>query len=70
MSFLNLKSRAISISMDDLMVYCDYFESPWFFMHYLKQREAATQIETLALYDELDHLGLYINYNCVDAKSV
>lgn len=64
MSFLNLKSRAISISMDDLMVYCDYFESPWFFMHYLKQREAATQIETLALYDELDHLGLYINYNC------
>jgi len=64
MSFLKLKSNAISISIDDLMTYKEYFDSQWTFMHYLKQRKEATSIKTLSLYDELDHLGLYISNNC------
>ena len=64
MSFLKLKSNAISISIDDLMAYKEYFDSQWDFMHYLKQRKEATSVKVLSLYDELDHLGLYICNNC------
>lgn len=71
MSFLQLKSNAISISIDDLMVYRDYFESPLVFLHFLKQRRQATQEPNLALNDELDHLGLYIEHNmyCLQLKN-
>lgn len=64
LSFLHLKCNAISISVDDLMVYRDYFDSPLLFLHFLKQRRQATQVPKLAPNDELDHLGLYIKYNC------
>lgn len=64
LSFLELKCKAISISVDDLMVYREYFNSPLLFLHFLKQRRAATQDEKLALNDELDHLGMYIFHNC------
>lgn len=64
LSFLELKCKAISISIDDLMVYREYFNSPLLFLHFLKQRRAATQDEKLALNDELDHLGMYIFHNC------
>lgn len=63
LSFLKLKSNAMSISIDDLMVYRDYFDSPLVFLHYMKQRRQATQEPKLALNDELDHLGLYIAHN-------
>lgn len=63
LNFLQLKCNAISLSIDDLMVYRDYFESPLIFMHFLKQRRQATQEEKLALNDELDHLGMYIKHN-------
>lgn len=68
MGFFKLKSDAISISVDDLIVYSEYFESPLVFMHYLMQRKAATTVPTLALYDELDHLGMYIKDNCYTYK--
>jgi hypothetical protein len=64
LSFLELKCNAISVSVDDLMVYREYFSSPLLFLHFLKQRRAATQEEKLALNDELDHLGMYIFHNC------
>ena len=64
LSFLNLKCNAISICVDDLMVYRDYFDSPLLFLHFLKQRRQASQIPQLMPNDELDHLGLYIEYNC------
>lgn len=64
LSFLKLKCNAISISVDDLMVYRDYFNSPLLFLHFLKQRRQATQVPKLAPNDELDHLGLYIKHNC------
>ena len=62
--FLNLKCNTISIAVDDLMVYQNYFDSPLKFLHFLKQRRMATGNETLALNDELDHLGMYVHHNC------
>lgn len=64
MSFMQLKSNAISIAVDDLMVYREYFNSPLMFLHFLQQRSLATQEPKLALNDELDHLGMYIKHNC------
>lgn len=63
LNFLQLKCNAISLSIDDLMVYREYFDSPLVFLHFLKQRRQATQEPKLALNDELDHLGLYIKHN-------
>ena len=63
LNFLNLESGAISISINDLMVYDDYFESPYAFLHFLKQRRQASRNRKLAFNDELDHLGMYIDRN-------
>ncbi len=63
LNFLNLKCNAISISVDDLMIYLKYFDSPLMFLHFLKHRQLATQDNKLALNDELDHLGMYIEHN-------
>ena len=60
MKFLNINKNTIAISIDDLRVYSDYFDSPLEFLHYLKQRKIATQNKSLYLNDELDHLGMYI----------
>ncbi|MGI6755167.1 MAG: YecA family protein [Atopobiaceae bacterium] len=59
MSFLNLRCGAISISLDDLMVYRDYFSNAEDFITYLKKRKKASHNKRLALWDELDHLGMY-----------
>ena len=64
LKFLNLNTPTICLSVDDLMVYRDYFESPLQFIHFLYQRRAATLVDTLVLNDELDHLGMYIFNNC------
>lgn len=73
-SFLELKSKAICLGLDDLITYSEYFTSPLQFIHYLRQREEATQTPNLELFDELDHLGMYITHNCytrvLDTKSV
>lgn len=52
-----------NISIDELRVYADYFESPSMFLHFLEQRLKAAQSKDLELFDELDHLGLYIEHN-------
>lgn len=62
--FMQLKSNAISIAVDDLIIYREYFDSPLMFLHFLQQRRLATQEPRLALNDELDHLGMYIKHNC------
>lgn len=62
-NFLQINSGTIAISVDDLEVYTEYFDSPLYFLHYLKQRKAATRSKTLLLSDELDHLGMYIVHN-------
>lgn len=62
-NFFNVSSGTIAISIDDLDVYEDYFDSEICFLHFLKHRKAATRMRNLMLNDELDHLGLYISQN-------
>lgn len=70
LKFLKLKSNAISIAIDDLMVYREFFDSPLVFLHFLKQRSLATQNPLIALNDELDHLGMYISHNCYNYQTL
>lgn len=63
LSFIKLESDSISISIDDLRVYTDIFDSPLYFLHYFKERKKAVQTSQVSLNDELDHLGLYFKYN-------
>lgn len=52
-----------SVSLDDLRVYAELFESPLQFLHFLEQRELAEESELVELNDELDHQGLYLKKN-------
>ena len=61
--FFRISDGTIAISIDDLNVYEEYFDSSLCFLHFLKQRKAATNIRSLKMSDELDHLALYIEYN-------
>ena len=63
MSIISLQEKTIVISFDDLLTYRGYFTSPIFFLHYLKQRQAAISVPQYQMSDELDHLGLYIEKN-------
>lgn len=71
-NFLTLNDSTISIGVDDLMVYREYFDSPLTFLHFLNQRTLATQEPKLLLNDELDHLGMYIkhNYYTLELKNI
>ena len=62
LSFLQLRCGAISIALDDLMVYRDYFDNPDSFIEYLRMRCKASRDERLALDDEVDHLGMYAEF--------
>lgn len=68
-NFFEISNGTIAISIDDLEVYTEYFESPLYFLHYLKHRKLATNIKSLMLNDELDHLGMYIAHNAYDVYS-
>lgn len=63
LNFINLSSKTIVISYDDLLSYERYFDSPIYFLHFLKQRKIAIDIPQIAMNDELDHLGMYISHN-------
>ena len=63
LSVISLKEQTIVISIDDLLVYAEYFDSPIQFIHYLKQRKAAMTVPQFQMHDEFDHLGLYIERN-------
>lgn len=62
-NFITLSSKTIVISYDDLLAYEKYFDSPIYFLHFLKQRKLAMDIPQIALNDELDHLGMYLKHN-------
>lgn len=49
------------VSVDDLRVYKDIFKSPICFTHFIVERLRAFENKRLVLYDELDHLGLYLS---------
>lgn len=63
LSVITLKERTVVISYDDLLEYSYYFESPIRFLHFLKQRKAAMAVSQFQVFDEFDHLGLYIYRN-------
>jgi hypothetical protein len=63
LNFITLSSKTIVISYDDLLSYENYFDSPIYFLHFLKQRKLAIDIPQIAMNDELDHLGVYIGHN-------
>ncbi len=50
-------------SINDLRVYADLFDSPVVFTHFLEQRCKAAIEKTVELFDELDHIGLYLKHN-------
>lgn len=52
-----------SISIDDLRVYSDIFDSPTVFTHFLEERKRAFQSPALSVNDELDHMCLYLKHN-------
>ncbi|KZE37797.1 hypothetical protein AV656_09710 [Bhargavaea cecembensis] len=51
------------ISVNDLRVYPQVFDSPSLFLNYLYQRSNATKNPYIKLNDELDHIGMYFAYN-------
>lgn len=60
---INIEAGTIVMSIEDLRTYKDYFESPFIFFNFLENRKNATQVVSLRLNDELDHLGMYIEHN-------
>ncbi|MFL9584137.1 SEC-C metal-binding domain-containing protein [Stenotrophomonas sp. AB1(2024)] len=52
-----------SVSIDDIRVYADIFESPFEFLHFVEQRTKSLRSKLIELDDELDHLGLYLKHN-------
>lgn len=63
MHFLNVGMHTLTINIDDLELYAEYFDSPLVFFHFLKERVKASSVKELETHDELDHLGLYISCN-------
>ncbi|MFA9459015.1 hypothetical protein ACERJO_20005 [Halalkalibacter sp. AB-rgal2] len=51
------------VSVNDLRVYPELFDSPSMFFNYLYQRSNASKNPYIKLNDELDHLGMYFAYN-------
>ncbi len=52
-----------SVSLDDLRIYSNIFDSPSKFLHFLEKRKQAAS-SNIHFNDELDHLGAYIEHNC------
>lgn len=61
---VDLGPRAVwPLSIDDLRVYAELFDNPLIFLHFIEQRMRAGQSQHVDLYDEMDHLGLYVVQN-------
>lgn len=60
------KHAFISLSIDDLLVLKRFLPTPGLFAHYMEVRQAVAGIRQAHLYDELDHLGAYLNKNRFD----
>ncbi len=51
------------VSLGDLYAYSEVLTSSSHFLNFLHQRSKATQNPKIKLNDELDHLGMYLEYN-------
>jgi hypothetical protein len=58
-----VESPIWSLSIDDLRVFSQVFDTPIEFLHFVEQRMLAHKSNELRLDDELDHLGMYLEHN-------
>lgn len=58
----------ISLSIDDLMVIRRLLAGTGEFLHYLDVRQALAGLKNVMLFDEMDHLGIYISQNRADQR--
>lgn len=56
----------VSLSIDDLFVLKRLLPTPGSFVHYMEVRQAVAGIRGAHLFDELDHLGAYLQKNRFD----
>ena len=56
----------VSLSIDDLFVLKRLLPTPGLFAHYMEVRQAVAGIRGAHLFDELDHLGAYLQKNRFD----
>lgn len=52
--------ETIAISFHDLLIYCNFFDSPLIFLHYLHERKKTINKINLMNFDELNYLGYYL----------
>lgn len=60
------KHAFVSLSIDDLFVLKRFLPAPGSFAHYMEVRQAVAGIRRAYLFDELDHLGAYLQKNRFD----
>ena len=66
---ISLSKNTLVLCLDDLRVYSDYFKQhPCYFIQYLLQRKKTIGNKNVDLYDELYHLGMWIEYNHYNEK--
>lgn len=58
----------VSLSIDDLMVIRQILGGTGEFLHYLDVRQSLAGLKNAILFDEIDHLGIYISQNRADEK--
>lgn len=58
----------ISLSVDDLMVIRRLLSGTGEFLHYLDVRQSLAGLKNVMLFDEMDHLGIYISQNRADQR--
>jgi hypothetical protein len=58
----------ISLAIDDLFVLRRLLPTPGEFAHYMEVRQAVAALRRAHLFDELDHLGAYLQKNRVDVE--
>lgn len=52
----------IPISIQDLMIYCNFFDSPLLFLHFLRERKRPINQISLSNNEELNYLAYYLSY--------
>jgi hypothetical protein len=62
------KHSFVSLSIDDLFVLKRFLPTPGSFVHYMEVRQAVAGIRGSFLFDEIDHLGAYLQKNRFDQE--
>jgi len=60
--------QPIAMAIDDLLAMKYLFRSPGELFHYLEVRQNLASMKNVLLFDEMDHVGVYISQNRIDIK--